>query len=75
MQDGVDPVTWLASQQIPCDEADAGALTSIYSDGGPDQFATRQGVYGLALVSFPLQPVTFETDTAPCGQLQPPWFR
>lgn len=72
VQDGVDPVTWLASQQIPCDETDAGAFTSIYSDGGPDQFATRQGVYGLALVSFPLQPVTFETDTAPCGQLPPP---
>lgn len=72
VSDGVDPVMWMTSQQIPCDEPDAGALTSIYSDGGPDQFATRQGVYGLAQVSFPLQQVIFETETAPCGQLPPP---
>lgn len=72
VRDGVDPVMWMTSQQIPCGEPDAGALISIYSDGGPDQFATRQGVYGLAMVSFPLQPVTFETGSAPCGQLPIP---
>lgn len=72
VRDGVDPVMWLTAQQIPCGEPDAGALTSIYSDGGPDQFATRQSAYGLAMVSFPLAPVTFETGTAPCGQLPQP---
>ncbi len=72
VRNGVDPVMWLTAQQIPCGEPDAGALTSIYSDGGPDQFATRQSVYGLAMVSFPLGVVTFETGTAPCGELPQP---
>jgi len=72
VRDGVNPVQWLAGQQIPCGEPDAGALTSIYSEGGPDQFATRQSVYGLAQVSFPLGPVTFEVAGTPCGQAPSP---
>jgi hypothetical protein len=72
VRDGVNPVQWLADQQIPCGEPDAGALTSIYSEGGPDQFATRQSVYGLAQVSFPLGPVTFEVAGTPCGQAPSP---
>jgi len=72
VRDGVDPVQWMVDQQIPCGEPDAGALVSIYSDGGPDQFATRYSVYGLGMVSFPLSPVTFANDLAPCGELPPP---
>lgn len=72
VRNGVNPVQWMTEQQIPCGEPDAGALTSIYSDEGPDQYATRQSVYGLSMVSFPLGPVTFEVAETPCGQLPPP---
>jgi hypothetical protein len=64
---GTDPVTWLVAQQLPCGDPDAGAFTSIYSDGGADQFATRQAVLGVALVRLPIAELNFGPVTDPCA--------
>jgi hypothetical protein len=62
-----NPVTWIVDRQLPCGDPDAGAFTSIYSEGGPDQFATRQAVIGVALGSLPLDPRLFEEIGDPCA--------
>jgi len=62
-------VAWLVDQQIGCDAAnptDVGAFTSSYSDGGPDQFATRQAVIGVTGVPLPLPLTTWQTVGDPC---------
>lgn len=68
---GVGPLAWLEAQQIPCDQPDGGALTSVFTAPDADQFSTRQGVLGLTLGTWPLTPTEFEQDTAPCGELPP----
>ncbi|MCD9623096.1 hypothetical protein [Rhabdothermincola salaria] len=50
---GQDPLVSLETWVI-ASGADAGALSSPFSDGFADVFATYQGVWGLALAPFPL---------------------
>jgi hypothetical protein len=65
---GGDPLTSLRSW-IDASGAEAGALSSPFSAGFADLFATYQGVWGLAQVAFPLPvalaPVTPTTPTTP----------
>lgn len=61
---------WLVDQQLGCDTSDpeaVGAFTSNFSDGGPDQFATRQAVLGVAGVTLPLRPTVWESTASPCA--------
>jgi hypothetical protein len=63
-------IAWLVDQQLGCDTPDptaVGAFTSNFSDGGPDQFATRQAVLGVAGVTLPLRPTVWETTTSTCA--------
>jgi hypothetical protein len=69
---GTDPVTWLVDQQLPCGDDDAGAFTSIYSDGAADQFATRQAVLGVALMKLPLAELNFGVVAEPCATPEAP---
>jgi len=65
-----DAISWLVDQQIRCDDGDpetTGAFTSSYSDGGPDQFATRQAVLGVAGVTLPLARTSWEDAVTPCA--------
>src|SRR4029079_10334584 len=58
------PITSLLAGQLGCaaPAADVGALTSPFSGGSSDSFATIQGVWGLQGAAFPLGgPVTFHT--------------
>lgn len=70
---GVGPLSSLASWQLGCDAdpAERGALTSPYSEGAPDQFASRQGAWGLAQRSFPLGSATWTADRDPCAPPDP----
>jgi hypothetical protein len=63
--DGDTPTSSLRSWQIVCGELDAGALSSPFSNGDADQFATIQGTWGLAGVALPLGGVTWSDDD-PC---------
>ena len=64
---GGDPLGSLLAWQLPCGDAEAGAFTSPFSDGEPDQFASQQGVWGAALATFPLGEVTFVDVADPCA--------
>ena len=65
---GGDPVGSLLAWQVPCGQAEAGAFTSPFSGGDPDQFASQQGVWGAAVATFPLGPVTFVDGGDPCAE-------
>lgn len=65
----VGPLASLLSWQLGCSApaTDRGALTSPYSDGAPDQFASRQAPWGLAGRPFPLGTVTWQAFVDPCS--------
>lgn len=65
---GGDPLGSLLAWQVPCGQAEAGAFTSPFSAGEPDQFASQQGVWGAALATFPLGEVTFADVGDPCTE-------
>ncbi len=64
-----DPMTSLLSWQLGCDaeEADRGAFSSPYSNGGPDSLASTQAVWGASEQTFPLGEVAFGTDPEICA--------
>lgn len=64
-------IDWLVAQQLGCDSPEAGAFTSSYSDGGADQFATRQAVLGVAGVSLPIGSASWQRQTDPCADPRP----
>ena len=68
---GGDPLGSLLAWQVPCGAPEAGAFTSPFSDGEPDQFASQQGVWGAALATFPLGEVTFVDAGDPCAEVAP----
>jgi hypothetical protein len=63
------PLTSLASWQLGCDTvgADRGALASPYSDGAPDEFATRQAPWGFTARAFPLGAIVWSDAGDPCA--------
>ena len=64
-------IDWLVAQQLGCDSPDAGAFTSSYSDGGADQFASRQAVLGVAGASLPIGATSWQAATDPCAEPGP----
>jgi hypothetical protein len=62
------PFTSLLAWQIGCGLTDAGALTSPFSSGSSDTFATIQGIFGLQGAPFPVAgPVAFHAAADPCA--------
>ena len=62
-----EAIDWLVTQQLGCDNPDAGAFVSSFSDGKADQFASRQAVLGVAGVSLPLAVTSWQTVADPCA--------
>jgi hypothetical protein len=63
------PFSSLSSWQLGCDTvgADRGGVASPYSDGTPDEFATRQAPWGFSTRPFPLGDITWTDAGDPCA--------